>query len=89
MPMPLGFRVAYCSDADILEIGLGVDIETTAIAVDEETFAHVAVGTGDVVGFTVLNFVERFESTTHAQELPFSVQFTPTADFADRIPLPT
>ncbi len=80
MPEARGFRFAYSSDADILEIGLGVDVQTSAVALDDQTCVHVSVETGDVVGFTVMNFVARFQGATHAEELPFSVQFTPNDD---------
>jgi len=88
MSQAVPMRYAYCPDADILEIGLGVDAETRAVALDDQTFVHLRLDTGDVVGFTVMNFSHRFTTTAHAEQLPFSMHFTPREEILEILATP-
>lgn len=84
MTQGLPMRHAYCPDADILEIGLGVDAETRAVALDDQTFVHLRLDTGDVVGFTVMNLGHRSLAsetvTVMARDHRYTVHFLVAKD---------
>jgi len=68
-------RIAYDKEGDILDISLGRPQRAISKEVEDDFFVRVDSITGEVVGFSVLNFEKWFKELKDFKTLPIYAEF--------------
>jgi uncharacterized protein YuzE len=67
-------RMVYDEEGDILDISLGEPEEAISKEVEDDFFLRVKPGTGEVVGFSILNFRKWFKDAKDTKILPVKAE---------------
>jgi uncharacterized protein YuzE len=65
----------YDHEGDILDISIGEPKEAISEEIGDDILIRRDIHTNEVVGFTILNFEKRFQSTPKKQSVPVKVKF--------------
>ena len=68
-------NVFYDRKGDVLYISIGAPKEAISKEVEDDILVRVRPKTNEVVGFTILNFAERFSDIKEEQTIPIKAQF--------------
>ena len=68
-------RMTYDEDGDILDISVGDPKEAISREVEDDFFLRVKPDTGEVVGFSILNFRKWFKDAKDIKILPIKAEF--------------
>jgi len=68
-------RMAYDKDGDILDISLGEPQEAISKEIEDDFFLRLDPNTGEVVGFSMLNFAKWFKDLKDVKILPLRGEF--------------
>ncbi len=63
-------RMSYDEEGDILDVSIGAPAEAISREVEDDFFVRVSPGTGDVVGFSIINFKKWFKDEKDEKVLP-------------------
>jgi len=67
-------RMVYDEDGDILDVSIGVPEEAISREVEDDFFLRVKPDTGEVVGFSILNFRKWFKDAKDIKILPIKAE---------------
>jgi uncharacterized protein YuzE len=73
-------NVFYDRKGDVLYISIGAPKAAISKEVDNDVLVRVLPETDEVVGFTILNFAERFGDIKEEQTIPIKAQFETIED---------
>ena len=68
-------KMAYDDEGDILDISIGDPEKAISKEVEEDLFLRVNPVSGEVVGFSILNFRKWFKDTKDIKTLPIKAEF--------------
>ncbi|OGW39091.1 MAG: hypothetical protein A2Y97_08205, partial [Nitrospirae bacterium RBG_13_39_12] len=63
-------KMAYDDEGDVLDISIGDPEKAISKEVEKDLFLRVNPGSGEVVGFSILNFRKWFKDTKDIKTLP-------------------
>ncbi len=67
-------RIAYDDEGDILDISLGEPEEAISKEVEDDFFLRVNPVSGEVVGFSIINFRKWFKDAKDFKTLPVKAE---------------
>jgi uncharacterized protein YuzE len=67
-------KMAYDDEGDILDISIGDPEKAISKEVEEDLFLRVNPVSGEVVGFSILNFRKWFKDTKDIKTLPIKAE---------------
>ncbi len=67
-------RMAYDDEGDILDVSLGDPEEATSKEVEDDFFLRVNPISGEVVGFSIINFRKWFKDAKDFKTLPVKAE---------------
>ncbi|MBM4402541.1 MAG: DUF2283 domain-containing protein [Candidatus Cloacimonetes bacterium] len=67
-------RMVYDEEGDILDVSLGEPEEAISKEVEDDFFLRVKPDSGEVVGFSILNFRKWFKDAKDIKILPVKVE---------------
>jgi uncharacterized protein YuzE len=65
-------RMVYDEDGDILDVSIGIPMEAISREVEGDFFIRIAPNTGEVVGFSIINFKKWFKDSKDVKVLPIT-----------------
>lgn len=65
----------YDRKSDLLYISIGLPQEAISKELGDDILIRVKPDTGEVIGFTILNFAERFSQIAEEHSIPVIAQF--------------
>lgn len=68
-------RMAYDKEGDVLDVSLGDPCQAISEEVEDDFFVRRHPDTGEIVGFSVLNFEKWFRDVREYKTLPLEGQF--------------
>lgn len=68
-------KLSYDRTGDVLDVSLGESVEAISREIADDFFIRVVGETGEVVGFSILNFAKWFKDKTDTKSIPVSAQF--------------
>lgn len=68
-------RMSYDKEGDVLDVSLGDPVASIAEEVEDDFFVCRHPVSGEIVGFSILNFEKWFEETRGHKTLPLEGQF--------------
>ena len=68
-------KMAYDDEGDILDISIGDPEKAISKEVEKDLFFRVNPVSGEVVGFSILNFRKWFKDTKDIKTLPIKAEF--------------
>ncbi len=71
-------RISYDKEGDILDLSIGSPEAAISTEIEDDFFIRTDPKTGEVVGFSVLNFEKWFKDTRDFKTLPVSVELSVT-----------
>lgn len=63
-------RMIYDDEGDILDVSMGSPVEAVSKEVEDDFFVRISPQTGEVVGFSILNFKKWFKDSKDVKVLP-------------------
>ena len=69
-------RMVYDDEGDVLDVSLGKPLEAISKEVEDDFFLRIAPKTGEVVGFSILNFKKWFKHSKDVKILPVKGELT-------------
>jgi uncharacterized protein YuzE len=67
-------RIVYDEEGDILDVSIGEPEDAISREVEEDFFLRVKLDTGEVVGFSILNFRKWFKDAKDIKVLPVKAE---------------
>lgn len=67
-------RMVYDEDGDILDVSIGAPEDAISKEVEDDFFLRVKPETGEVVGFSILNFRKWFKDAKDIKILPIKAE---------------
>jgi uncharacterized protein YuzE len=67
-------RMVYDEEGDILDVSIGDPEEAVSREVEDDFFLRVRPGSGEVVGFSILNFRKWFKDAKDIKVLPVKAE---------------
>ena len=67
-------KMAYDDEGDVLDISIGDPEKAISKEVEKDLFLRVNPGSGEVVGFSILNFRKWFKDTKDIKTLPIKAE---------------
>jgi hypothetical protein len=67
-------RIAYDEEGDVLDIAIGEPEEAISREVEDDFFLRIKPDSGEVVGFSVLNFRKWFKDPKDVKILPVKAE---------------
>lgn len=67
-------KIAYDDEADVLDISLGEPEEAISREVEDDFFLRVNPVSGEVMGFSILNFRKWFKDAKDTKTLPVKAE---------------
>lgn len=67
-------KIAYDDTGDVLDISIGDPEKAISKEVEEDFFLRVNPVSGEVVGFSILNFRKQFKSSKGIKTLPIKAE---------------
>jgi uncharacterized protein YuzE len=77
-------RIAYDKDADVLDVSLGEPRAAISREVEDDLFLRFDPGTGQMVGFYLINFSRWFHNVGDFKVLPIVADLTLTDTLMDQ-----
>jgi uncharacterized protein YuzE len=65
-------RMVYDEEGDILDVSIGIPMEAISREVEGDFFIRIAPATGEVVGFSIINFKKWFRDSKDVKVLPIT-----------------
>jgi uncharacterized protein YuzE len=75
-------RIVYDDEGDILDLSLGEPQEAVSKEIENDFFLRVNVVSGEVVGFSILNFRKWFKDRKDIKVLPVKAELA----FTEQVP---
>ena len=66
----------YDKEGDVLDIAIGDPTESISKELENDIIMRLDPHTDEIVGFTILNFEERFEHLDSSETLPIAATFS-------------
>ena len=66
----------YGKEGDVLDIAIGDPTESISKELENDIIMRLDPHTDEIVGFTILNFEERFEHLDSSETLPIAATFS-------------
>ena len=63
-------RMIYDDEGDVLDVSIGVPIAAVSREMDDDFFVRIEPNSGEVVGFSILNFKKWFKNSKDEKVLP-------------------
>lgn len=73
-------RFAYDKEGDVLDISIGEPRKAISSEIGDDLFVRKDIKTGEVVGFSILNFSKWFKSINDYRTIPMAAKFTVVTD---------
>jgi len=73
-------RFAYDKEGDVLDISIGEPRKAISSEIENDFFIRKDLKTGEVTGFSILNFSKWFKSINDYRTIPMSAKFTVLPD---------
>jgi uncharacterized protein YuzE len=67
-------RMVYDDQGDILDVSLGEPVEAISREIEDDFFLRIKSDTGEVVGFSILNFRKWFKDAKDIKVLPVKAE---------------
>lgn len=67
-------RMAYDDEGDVLDISIGVPEQAISKELEDDLFLRVNPASGEVVGFSILNFRKWFKDSKDIKTLPIKAE---------------
>ncbi len=67
-------RMTYDDEGDILDVSLGEPVSAVSREVEDDFFVRLNPSSGEVVGFSILNFRKWFKDANDTRTLPVEAQ---------------
>jgi len=68
-------RMVYDEEGDILDVSLGAPERAISKEIEDDFFLRINPDTGEVVGFSILNFRKWFKDAKDIKILPVKAEF--------------
>jgi uncharacterized protein YuzE len=68
-------RFLYDHKADVLSISTGQSVNTDSVPLDENVILHIDPATQAIVGFAIIDFIQRFVNTESPRSITIATTF--------------